>query len=191
MLEHCRSQGHFTAPMSVSVTKGGRPRTVQIPLSLARELRNWTDTRRLTLVRRFQLRTKQSPSDRLFLSDARGHEGTPIQGHTLYRVFKGVAPRPLKWHPHFGRHTFACFYLLHALEADARSASRSYAELGPDWVQSRGQFWLDTLRRQLGHASEASTDLYLRWLATATGIAELAGGWHRFLSDDGTSRESR
>ncbi|TXM95310.1 site-specific integrase [Methylobacterium sp. WL116] len=184
MLARLQADGRIVAPMPVTETKGGRPRTIQVPLPLAAEIRNWIDTRRLTLARRFQRRTGKAASDRLFLSDARGHEGTVIEHHTVYRCFHEVKPRPRKWSPHFARHTFACFYLIHALESEAKAANATFKELGADWVQSRGRFWLDTLRRQLGHVSENTTDIYLRWLATATGITELANGWHAFLEAD-------
>ncbi|MCJ2096324.1 site-specific integrase [Methylobacterium sp. J-072] len=188
MLAHLRAEGRIVAPMRVTVTKGGRPRTIQLPLPLAAEIRNWIDTRRLTLVRRYRRRTDEVASERLFLSDARGYEGSVIEHHTVYRCFYEVKPRPRKWSPHFARHTFACFYLLHALESEAKAANATFNELGADWVQSRGRFWLDTLRRQLGHVSEDTTDIYLRWLATATGITALASGWHAFLeaADDET-----
>lgn len=180
-LEKLHVRGHPSAPVNISITKGGRPRTVQIPLSLARELRTWVDTHRMTLSLRFKRRTGLPPSNTLFLSDAPGFEGTPLTGHTIYKAFKSD-PRPTTWHPHFGRHVFACFYVLHALKLDAAAAGGSIAEQGADWLQLRGRFWLDMLRRQLGHVSEETTDLYLRWLATATSVASMANGWHDFLN---------
>lgn len=180
-LEELRGRGHPSAPVSIAVTKGGRPRTVQIPLPLARELRTWIDTHRMTLTLRFKRRTGAMPSNWLFLSDAPGFEGIPLAGHTIYKAFKS-APRPATWHPHFGRHVFACFYVLQALKLDAAAAGGSVADQGADWLQLRGRFWLDMLRRQLGHVSEETTDLYLRWLATATSVASMANGWHDFLN---------
>lgn len=180
-LDRLHGRGHPSAPVGITVTKGGRPRTVQIPLAFARELRTWIDTRRLTLALRYKRRTGRSCPDALFVSDAPGHEGVPLLGHTIYKAFK-AKPRPRTWHPHFGRHVFACFYLLHALQLDAAASGGTIGEQGADWLQLRGRFWLDMLRRQLGHVSEETTDLYLRWLATATGIAAMANGWHDFLN---------
>ena len=191
MLAHLQAEGRSMAPMHVTLTKGGRPRTIQVPLPLAAEIRDWIDTRRLTLVRRYAKRhPDETASDRLFLSDARGHEGTVVEHHTVYRCFYEVKPRPRKWSPHFGRHTFACFYLLHALDNEAKAADATFKELGADWVQSRGKFWLDTLRRQLGHVSEDTTNIYLRWLATATGISDVAVSWHAFLEADDDEAEA-
>lgn len=186
MLAHLQAEGRDVAPIRVTVTKGQRARTIQVPLPLAVEIRNWIDTRRLTLAHRFNRRnrdTKKTASERLFLSDAPGHEGTVIEHHTIYRCFYEVKPRPRKWSPHFARHAFACYFLLHALEGEAKTANASFRDLGADWVQSRGRFWLNMLRRQLGHVSQDTTDIYLRWLVTATGISEVAVSWHKFLED--------
>ncbi|MDH2310868.1 site-specific integrase [Methylobacterium brachiatum] len=190
-LGYLQAEGRDVAPICVTVTKGLRARTIQVPLPLAVEIRNWIDTRRLTLAHRYNRRNRNSnmtASDRLFLSDARGYEGTVIENHTIYRCFYEVKPRPRKWSPHFARHTFACYYLLHALEGEAKAANAAFRDLGADWVQSRGRFWLNMLRRQLGHVSQDTTDLYLRWLATATGISQVAVSWHLFLegADDET-----
>ncbi len=180
-LEELRRRGHPSAPLRVAITKGGRPRTVQIPIQFAEELRTWIDTRRMVLALRFKRRTGNMPSNALFLSDSAGFEGVPLTGHTIYKAFKSD-PRPVTWHPHFGRHAFACFYVLGALKLDAAAAGGSIADQGADWLQLRGRFWLDMLRRQLGHVSEETTDLYLRWLATATSVASMANGWHEYLN---------
>ena len=50
-----------------------------------------------------------------------------------------------------------------------------------EWISQRGAWWLTTLRKQLGHASEETTELYLRWLLTSSKMAEMSAGWHRFL----------
>ncbi|QEL21904.1 site-specific integrase [Bosea sp. F3-2] len=187
-LEALHRKGIPSAPVSITLTKGGRPRTVQVPLPLAGELRTWIDTRRMTLALRFRRRTGSMPSNALFLSDASGFEGIPLAGHTIYKAFK-AEPRPAAWHPHFGRHVFACFYVLHALNLDAAAAGGTIADQGADWLQLRGRFWLDMLRRQLGHVSDETTDLYLRWLATATSVASMANGWHDFLNLPHASEE--
>jgi hypothetical protein len=122
-------------------------------------------------------------SRRLFLSDAKQSPGTPISAETLYRCFK-VKPHPRKWHPHFGRHAYACFTVMHRLEHDARVAGRSFDALGADWIHSRGLFHIRTLQRHLGHLSESTTELYLRWLVTTAGIPEIAVSWHNFLSGE-------
>lgn len=179
-----RSRGRTAGYIDLVKTKGGRPRTIQVSLSFLEELRNWIDGRRLTLLLRYHKRTGKRPSDRLFVSDATGFEGIPIARHTLYDVFHEVRPAPAKWHPHFGRHTYACHWMFAALNLDAASERKSLRELGIEWIFARGGVYLRLLSKQLGHLDEMTTEIYLRWLATAVGIEEVAENWHRFLSSD-------
>lgn len=182
-LEGLATRGQFTAPMDLYRTKGGRPRTIQIPIQFARELRKWAETKRLTLMWAYKRRTGEPASDALFLSDARGYEGVPISPSTLYETFTSQKPRP-KWSPHKGRHAFACFYVLHAMEFEARILGKSAMEMSSGWIIDRGSWWIATLRRQLGHLSEETTDIYLRWLLTSARLAEAACGWHKFLDGE-------
>ncbi|MER8911440.1 site-specific integrase [Mesorhizobium sp. M0854] len=181
-LENLATAGQISAPVTLVVTKGGKPRTISLVIAFLMEIRNWLDGRWLTLRYLWHKRTKRPPSPRVFLSDARDYEGTPISKARLYDCFHTVEPRPARWHTHFGRHTYACFYVLHALEHEATAAGRALSDMGADWVVARGVWYLKTLRKQLGHASEETTDLYLRWLVTASGLAEAAAGWHNFLA---------
>jgi integrase len=105
--------------------------------------------------------------------------------HTIYECFAKVTPRPKVWSPHKGRHAFACFFVLYALETEARAHKSTVAGMGVNWVHNRGAEWLKMLQRQFGHVDEVTTQIYLKWLATAVGLAEMANGWHRFLVDDG------
>ncbi len=181
-LEELVSAGQTSAPVTLVVTKGDKPRTISVAIAFLMEIREWLDGRWLTLRYLWHKRTKRPPSPRVFLSDARDFEGTPISKARLYDCFRTVEPRPARWHTHFGRHTYACFYVLHALEHEATAAGRALSDMGADWVVARGTWYLKTLRKQLGHASEETTDLYLRWLVTASGLAEAAAGWHNFLA---------
>ena len=74
-LEALATRRQFTAPMDLYRTKGGRQRTIQIPIEFAHELRKWAETKRLTLMWAHKRRTGEPASDALFLSDARGYEG--------------------------------------------------------------------------------------------------------------------
>jgi integrase len=177
-----QSRGQPAAVMELTVTKGSVPRDVMIPIELADEVCRWIDGPRLRLNTQFYKRTKEQASKQLFLSDARGHEGIPVKEYTIYRCFHEVKPRPPHWAPHLGRHAYACFYVLQALELDAKIAGKNIAEMGADWVMNRGDWWLKTLRRQLGHVSEETTEIYLRWLMSATQLAALANGWHQYLN---------
>ncbi|MHC2234029.1 hypothetical protein [Bradyrhizobium diazoefficiens] len=127
---------------------------------------------------------REKRTDKLFVSDAGEHAGTPIRRHTIQRCFANVLPRPKVWSPHKGRHAFACFFVLYALEAEARAHKSTVAGMGVNWVHNRGTEWLKMLQRQFGHVDETTTQIYLKWLATAVGLAVMANGWHRFLADD-------
>jgi integrase len=173
-----------SVPMDLVETKGGRPRTVWVPLEYAGRVREWIDEKRSTYAYRYQVEHKK-PTYRLFLSDAPGAHGNPVSVQTIYRCFSQVNPRPKLWSPHKGRHAFACFFVLHALSVEAQ-ADGGLSAKGASWVMNRGDFWLRLLRKQFGHMSEETTEVYLRWLRSACGLTELASGWHRFLegSDD-------
>ncbi len=168
-------------PMKLWVTKGKRPRTIKVPVGYADEVRQWIDTARTTMVFRGQRRTGKRP-DGLFVSDSPGFEGTPIRAQTIYDCFHEVEPRPAKWAPHKGRHAFACFFVLHALEMEARAERSTVKGMGVDWVTNRGEWWLKTLQRQFGHTNPQTTEIYLHWLVSAVQLTDLANGWHLFLN---------
>lgn len=174
--------GVATYPVTLEVTKGGRPRTILVAVEFLRELRRWIDGPRLKLRLLYKKRTGDDPSQRLFLSDSKGYEGTPISGDTLYRTFREVKSGLTKWHPHFARHTYACFYVLNTIRMEA--SAKSLEEMGVAWIRSRSEWHLKVLRDQLGHISEETTEIYLRWLMTTAGVANTASEWHTFLSGD-------
>ncbi|MHC2313701.1 integrase [Bradyrhizobium diazoefficiens] len=183
-IEEAAYRGDVFVPMLLEHgTKGGRPRTIRVPLDFARAVRTWIDGPRNKYVFAFYKRTGKR-TDKLFVSDAGEHAGTPIRRHTIQRCFANVLPRPKVWSPHKGRHAFACFFVLYALEAEARAHKSTVAGMGVNWVHNRGTEWLKMLQRQFGHVDETTTQIYLKWLATAVGLAVMANGWHRFLADD-------
>ncbi|WP_407112436.1 site-specific integrase [Bradyrhizobium sp. LMG 9283] len=168
-------------------TKGGRHRTIRVPIELAREIRTWIDGPRNKYI--FGLYKRDGKrTDNLFVSDAPGFIGIPIRRHTIGDCFAKVTPRPKVWSPRKGRHAFACFFILYALDAEARAYKSTPAGMGVNWVHNRGTEWLKMLKRQYGHVDKVTTQIYLKWLATAIDLAEMANGWHRFLAGDEESR---
>ena len=63
-------------PMDLVETKGGRPRTVWVPLEYARRVREWIDEKRSTYAYRYQAKHKK-PTNGLFLSDVPTAYGNP------------------------------------------------------------------------------------------------------------------
>lgn len=186
VLDAIAARGRSVAYIKLTKTKGSVPREIPLSLPFLWELRTWIETKRLTMQMRWERRTGRQPSNLLFVSDCRGHEGTPLTAATLYKVFTSVKPRPIKWHPHFGRHTFACFYVLHALRNEAASAGHHLGKMGVDWINAQGAMHLKMLQRQLGHLDEKTTEIYLQWLATASGLEGISASWHDFLASEAT-----
>jgi hypothetical protein len=178
----CRCDVFVPVPLTRG-TKGGRPRTIRVPVDLARAIRVWIDGPRNKYVFGLHKRTGKR-TDNLFVSDAAGYIGAPIRRHTIGECFAKVTPRPKVWSPHKGRHAFACFFVLYALETEALAHKSTVADMGVNWVHNRGGEWIKMLQRQFGHVDETTTQIYLTWLATAAGLAKIANGWHRFLAGD-------
>lgn len=179
-INSAQQAGRGYVTMILKVTKLGKPRTIQLSVEFAALVRDWIDLRRKHLVGP-QLKC----AGPLFVSDSPGHEGTPLSRASIYRCFKLKAPGgPEKWYPHLGRHYFACNYVLDGLSRDAEIAGRTLPSMGPDWVTNRASFWIDTLRRQLGHVSETTTELYLRWIVTTYQLVPVAQGWGSFLDGE-------
>lgn len=182
-IEQARLRYQSFVPMELIETKGGRPRTVRVPLEYADSIRKWIDGPRATYVFRRFKREKRKTT-RLFVTDHPTAVGNPISAQTIYRCFHEVRPRPNLWSPHKGRHAFACFYVLSALTLEAKAAGKTFVGLGADWVTNRGDHWLKMIRNQFGHMSSDTTEVYLQWLVTACGITTIASGWHDFLESE-------
>uniref|UniRef100_Q07NR5 Phage integrase family protein n=1 Tax=Rhodopseudomonas palustris (strain BisA53) TaxID=316055 RepID=Q07NR5_RHOP5 len=163
-------------------TKGAKPRNIKVPVSFARNVLTWLPKRATYTYRYFKRTGKRT--DRLFVSDSGQHAGIPLSGPTIWKAFHEVEPRPEDWTPHKGRHAHACFLLIYALENEAKAAGMNMKLMGVDWIRDRGKHWLDLLRRQFGHVSSETTELYLRWIITSVGLAKMAAGWHEFLNSD-------
>jgi integrase len=180
-INSARADGRGFVTMMLTVTKGSKPRTIQLELGYAALVRDWIDRERSKLVP-----ARLANRGPLFVSDARGFEGTPLTGSSIYRCFKVKTPAgPEKWHPHLGRHWFACNFVLEGLAKDAAVEGRTLSSMKPDWVTNRASFWLDTLRLQLGHIAETTTELYLRWLGTMAQL-DVGDRWASFLEGEDT-----
>lgn len=177
-----RAGDAFVTMMLKDGTKGGKPRPIKVPVPFALEILAWLKKRSTYVFRRFQKTGKRT--GRLFVSDSGEHSGTPLSAATLWKQFHEVEPRPEGWTTHKGRHAHACYLVLFALENEAKAAGKTLNSMGEHWIRDRGAHWLDLLRRQFGHVSTETTELYLRWIVTSAGLSQLAAGWHDFLNSE-------
>ncbi|MET4687638.1 integrase [Sinorhizobium fredii] len=161
----------------------GPPRTIGVPLDLAEEIDYYRTWRRLRPATMWMKRNRGKPApDRLFLSE---YDGTPISMDTLYRAWT-VTPdvKVESWHPHAGRHYWACQTLLSALEQETSRAKATISQMPEAWVYEVGRSIIDTrIRPQLGHVDIETTLIYLRWITSITVLADHYVDWHAFLEE--------
>ncbi len=181
------SAGLGEVTMPLGPTKGSVKRVIAVDVEHASRVRTWIDNDRPSLALAYKARTGLSEPTRLFLSDAPGHEGTPLSQPQLYKCFK--LDIKFIWYPHLGRHYFACTSLLKGIQHDAKILGHAPRDMSPNWIRNRGEYWLDMQRRQLGHLSEATTELYLRWIITHHVLVNTFDEWNFFL--DGESLETQ
>ncbi len=199
-LEKIVASGGKTAPMQLVKTKGGRPRTISIPMSLAIDVRNWINSRRLrlnlkcaeqlksTLLKKKAAKRskprKSQPVPRLFLSDIKKYEGFPIRERTIARDFERMGLHG--WAPHAGRHFFACTFIFELLELQAKAADKTIDSMPPGWLTGQSDWMTGLLRQQLGHVSEETTKLYLRHLINITSLPGVALEYQSMLDNNDT-----
>lgn len=171
--------GDNTVRMSLFYTKRDVVRDVEIETNYAKLVRNWIDSTRGALISKYTRRTGKPPHTMLFVSDAVGHEGTPLSKSRLYECFK-IRPSGYegRWYPHKGRHYFTCYYLRARLEEAAAINGRSLREMTAQWVQDQVKFYWDLASEALGHADPATTKIYARFFISENQGAQNADGWH-------------
>ena len=76
-----------------------------------RRPREGMDRHQAPRLRRALLRAQQQKVSYFIalLSDHAMAHGNPLSAQTIYWVFAEIEPRPRRWSPHKGGHTFACF----------------------------------------------------------------------------------
>lgn len=184
LISRCSERGRRHVHMRLLVTKSGTKRTIRVSITLAALVRRWIDRTRGTLLSKGIEAGRTGKTSRLFLSDSPGFEGIPIQRHTVYDCFREVEPRPEGWHPHMARHAYACHRMRDIIAAELKADPGGK---GPAWINSRGQFAIDLIARQLGHVSKETTKIYLSYLQNSIGMIEENDHWHHEL-DSNTSR---
>lgn len=148
--------------------KLGPVREILIPLTLAtkwheyrRTIRNSAFAKWVAGTQGAARRARAKQCVHLFLREASGARFT---GPAFYHAWTSESIEPCGWSPHDGRHWWACSVLWRELSAQkefARVENESSVALID--ATALGIIRLQ-IQPQLGHASEATTMLYLRWV---------------------------
>ncbi|MGO7586641.1 hypothetical protein ACC689_20755 [Rhizobium ruizarguesonis] len=170
--------------LSVHVTKGNNPRVILLEVGFAKLVALWISQERPRLVEVYIKRTGHKAPDSLFLSDRDGYEGVPISYASLYLCFRPPVATFLPWYPHHGRHYWTCTFILNGLRRDAAAANVSLKNVTSSWVRGRLSYWIEIARRQLGHLSDETTELYMRWMMTQIELIGITDAYSDFLEGD-------
>jgi hypothetical protein len=161
--------------------KNSRPRAIDFDVAFAHIVRSWIDGPRKELAAIYYMRHGTHPAE-LFLSDAKGFEGTPIAPKALYDCFKlKVDGGPAIWYPHLGRHYSICMGILRGLQRDAATLDRLPNDMPLDWIKRRTDYWLDIERRKSGHVSSRTTEIYTQWIEMNLVLVPASDDWVAFL----------
>ena len=155
--------------------KIGPERNILVPVSLAkrwheylRKTRNGAFSKRLEGVHGAKARRERSEGAvHLFL---RAQDGERFTGKQLYDAWTSHDGPFAGWSPHQGRHWWACSTLWRELKKQAERI-RIDNESDVAFLESTA---LSVIRLQiapqLGHASESTTMIYLRWVINMIGV---------------------
>lgn len=144
--------GLDVVPIHITVTKGGKPRTVEIPVELYEELEQYKESkqREINLIKRDKLIEsveELDTTDYLFVSNkGKAYTENTLEKHfsTLRKLIKEVDD---SWYyrVHDGRSTFATHWLW-----------KEHQSRGVDY-----NFLMDELAELMGHASTRTTQKYV------------------------------
>lgn len=155
-----------------------RTRSIYVPLGLAERIENYLMFIRPTLLARFRrAHGKAAVTDRLWLGE---RKGLPVSYQMLWKTWTASPLCPIGWHPHGGRHYFAVEEIVKTtVDLIDLHGLKDASEVPIGWMQGLMQNQVRLiLSPLLGHASEATTMLYLRAahrrLAKVTGHPSLA-----------------
>jgi integrase len=174
-----RASGDNLVVRLANGTKFGKERSIVMPISLAQELDQYRNGRRLKALAKWLKRNPGQPKpETLFLGE---YDGAPLSTETIYeawtrkRIFAG-------WSPHLARHTWACYTLLDCIRSSAKQVGVAVENLPASWVQSTFEAaMLLTIQPQLGHVSRQTTRAYLTWVNMHFVMPVIYEPWHEFL----------
>jgi integrase len=97
-------------------------------------------------------------------------DGARFVGKQLYDAWTGVKLPIPKWSPHQGRHWWACTTLLSELQKHKHFENLS-GETAVALLESTALSIIRLhIQPQLGHASDSTTMIYLRWVVDMVGL---------------------
>jgi integrase len=184
-------RGDYAIVRLVHGTKYGSERDIRLRLSFADEIHRYQSRFRLQARAKWiEGNASKKPPSRLFLSE---HLGKPISYQVLYEAWVGVPALPFKgWSPHAGRHYWACTTLLEHLELQSQRARSVLKQMPDAWVHEVGLSAIQTIiQPQLGHASDETTERYLKWIHESIAVSDAYLGYHNFLDDEEHHRAER
>ena len=172
----------------------GPARHIIMPLSMAERLHHYRENVRPANRSNFVRAHSTTPVERrklatanpcqLFLSDSNGR---PIQKHTLYDAWSSVSFLPFEgWSPHGGRHYWACETLLDSIKKKATALGFALnGATNSNWINScANDTLMMVIKPQLGHLSQATTELYLKWAFLGSAQVDLNDRYQAALDAD-------
>ncbi|MEZ9444047.1 tyrosine-type recombinase/integrase [Vibrio sp. 10N.222.54.F12] len=142
-------------PLTITHTKGSKPRSVEIPIALYEELEQYKECsqRQKNLTRRNELidsKEEQDTTDYLFLSN----KGRPYKVKTLEAHFSELRQRIQAVEPdwYYRIHDLRSTYATHWLWCESRERQVAY------------EYLMDELALLMGHESTATTEKYIKFM---------------------------
>jgi integrase len=94
----------------------------------------------------------------------RASDGMQFKGPELYNAWTGALPPINGWSPHQGRHWWACSVLWRELKKHQHTPHLSNETTAALLENTALSIIRLQVQPQLGHANEATTMVYLRWV---------------------------
>lgn len=141
--------------------KFSKDRTTSMPTSTLVKLRKY-----ITDVRKKRLKKYDLKSPFVFVSTDSRNFGEPFSRQKVRNIFRqnffGENGTPSqRWHPHMGRHAFACHRLVELIVNHQRHFSVSVGDALANAMLYESQ--LSYLQLEMGHVQAATTAKYLEW----------------------------
>ncbi|RVI98972.1 hypothetical protein CN193_22115 [Sinorhizobium meliloti] len=159
------------------IGKGNKVRLVHLKPGWLTRVWQYCDTDRAACVIKYE---GGRPPAHLLI----GRDGKRCTADTLSKIFTRAnrrASSSLNITAHVLRHIFACRFLQHAIQADARRDGYEIDELTREQIERYAELPLVVLQYELGHATPASTLRYLEMLIHSWIAPRYHNAWNSVL----------